>query len=101
MIGKIGLSIKNLIKVFIIYPESTINANSRFFSEGEIIPTASLTMGMGTIFAARKIILLINGKAKKAAFEQLLNDRFNTSCPATILKLHPDVTVICDTEVAD
>ena len=81
--------------------ESTINANSRFFSEDEIIPNASLTMGMGTIFAAKKIILLINGKSKKAAFEQLLNDRFNTSCPATILKLHPDVTVICDTEVAD
>ncbi|MBR2336071.1 MAG: glucosamine-6-phosphate deaminase [Clostridia bacterium] len=81
--------------------ESTIQANSRFFSEGEIMPTASLTMGMGTIFAAKKIILLINGKAKKAAFEQLLNDRFCTSCPATILKLHPDVTVICDAEVAD
>ncbi len=81
--------------------ESTIQANSRFFSEGEIMPTASLTMGMGTIFAAKKIILLINGKAKKAAFEQLLNDRFTTSCPATILKLHPDVTVICDAEVAD
>ena len=81
--------------------ESTINANSRFFSEDEIIPNASLTMGMGTIFAAKKIILLINGKSKKAAFEQLLNDRFNTSCPATILKLHPDVTVICDAEVAD
>ena len=81
--------------------ESTIQANSRFFSEGEIMPTASLAMGMGTIFAAKKIILLINGKSKKAAFEQLLNDRFSTSCPATILKLHPDVTVICDTEVAD
>ena len=80
--------------------ESTIQANSRFFSEGEIMPTASLTMGMGTIFAAKKIILLINGKSKKAAFEQLLNDRFSTSCPATILKLHPDVTVICDEEVA-
>ena len=81
--------------------ESTIKANSRFFSEGEIMPTASLTMGMGTIFAAKKIILLINGKSKRAAFEQLLNDRFSTSCPATILKLHPDVTVICDAEVAD
>ena len=81
--------------------ESTIKANSRFFSEGEIIPTSALTMGMGTIFAARKIILLINGKSKKAAYEQLLSDRFSTSCPATLLKLHPDVTVICDSEVAD
>ena len=81
--------------------ESTIKANSRFFSEGEIMPTASLTMGMGTIFAAKKIILLINGKSKKAAFEQLTTDRFNTSCPATILKLHPDVTVIYDAEVGD
>ena len=78
--------------------ESTIQANSRFFSEGEIIPTSALTMGMGTIFSAKKIILLINGKNKMAAFEQLLNDKITTSCPATLLKLHPNVTVLCDKE---
>ena len=78
--------------------ESTINANSRFFSEGEVIPTAALTMGMGTIFGAKKIILLINGKNKREVFRQLLTDKITTSCPATFLKLHPNVIVFCDSE---
>lgn len=78
--------------------ENTIEANSRFFSEDEIIPRAALTMGMGSIFGAKKIVLLINGKAKRAALAQLLTDRISTSCPATLLKLHPNVTVLCDSE---
>ena len=79
--------------------QSTIDANSRFFSEDEVMPNAALTMGMGTIFAAKKIILLVNGKSKRAAFEQLISDKINTTCPATILKLHPNVTIFCDSEV--
>ena len=78
--------------------ENTIQANSRFFSEDEVMPTAALTMGMGTIFGAKKIIMLINGKNKSEAFQQLLNDKITTDCPATLLKLHPNVTVLCDKE---
>ena len=78
--------------------DNTIQANSRFFSDDEIMPTAALTMGMGTIFSAKKIIMLINGKNKREAFEKLLNDRITTDCPATLLKLHPNVTILCDKE---
>lgn len=78
--------------------DNTIQANSRFFSDDEVMPTAALTMGMGTIFGAKKIIMLINGKNKREAFEKLLNDRITTDCPATLLKLHPNVTVLCDKE---
>ena len=78
--------------------ENTIQANSRFFSEDEVMPNAALTMGMGTIFGAKKIIMLINGKNKKESFEKLLNDKITTDCPATLLKLHPNVTVLCDSE---
>ena len=78
--------------------ESTKIANSRFFSEDEIMPTSALTMGMGTIFSAKKIILIISGKDKNSAFRQLLDDKITTSCPATLLKLHPNVTVFCDND---
>ena len=78
--------------------ESTIAANSRFFSEGEVMPTSALTMGIGTIFGAKKIILLINGKNKREALHQLFTDKVTTSCPATLLKLHPNVIVLCDSE---
>ena len=78
--------------------ENTIQANSRFFSDDEIMPTCALTMGIGTIFSAKKILLLINGKNKREAFAQLFTDKITTSCPATLLKLHPNVTVLCDSE---
>jgi glucosamine-6-phosphate deaminase len=78
--------------------ESTLEANARFFSEDETMPNSALTMGMGTIFSAKKIILLVSGKSKREVFKQLLTDRISTSCPATLLKLHPNVTVLCDSE---
>lgn len=78
--------------------QSTIQANSRFFSEDEVMPTHAITMGIGTIFSAKKILLLISGKNKRNALEQLFNDMITTSCPATLLKLHPNVIVLCDKE---
>ena len=78
--------------------ENTIEANSRFFTEDEVIPTKALTMGIATILKAKKIILLANGKGKSYAVSELLNDKINTSIPATMLKVHPDVILICDKE---
>jgi len=78
--------------------ENTIEANSRFFTEDEVIPTKALTMGIATILKAKKIILLANGKGKSYAVGELLNDKINTSIPATMLKVHPDVILICDKE---
>lgn len=76
--------------------EDTIDANSRFFERTDMVPTHALTMGMSTIMTAKKIILLANGRSKLEAIRELFSDNITTSTPATLLKLHPDVTVICD-----
>ena len=81
-----------------VLAQSTLEDNSRFFQEGEVMPTAALTMGMGTILNAKKIIMLVSGKSKREVFKELMNDRISTSCPATLIKLHPNVKVICDRE---
>lgn len=78
--------------------ESTINANSRFFSDAGEVPTMALTMGIGTILKARKIIILANGKSKREAVQALLDSKISTENPASILKVHVDVTLICDRE---
>lgn len=78
--------------------ESTLEANSRFFENSEEMPRRALTMGMGTILKARKILLLACGKSKNSAITALLDDRITTEIPATILKTHPNVTLICDEE---
>ncbi len=76
--------------------ESTIDANSRFFSEDEVMPTQALTMGISSILNAKKIILLASGAAKHRVVTELMNDTINTSCPASMLKIHSDVVLICD-----
>ena len=76
----------------------TIDANSRFFESTDLVPKFALTMGMASIFAARKIILLANGASKAQVISELRSDKITTSNPSTLLKLHPDVTIICDKE---
>ena len=75
---------------------STIRANARFFASEADVPTRALTMGMGTILRAKKIIVLANGAAKREAVATMLAGKLTTACPASLLNLHPDVTVICD-----
>ncbi len=78
--------------------QNTIEANSRFFNSIEDVPTAALTMGIGTIMKAKKIILLASGANKKDAIAALKDSFLNCNIPATMLKLHDDVIVICDKE---
>lgn len=77
--------------------ESTIEVNSRFFDSVEEVPRTAITMGIGSIMKARKIILLANGERKREIMDQVINsDTISTFIPASILKLHHDVTVIMD-----
>ena len=78
--------------------ESTINANSRFFSSIDEVPTQSLTMGMASILSAKKIILLASGANKRNAVKGLVDGGITTSNPASLLNIHPDVVLICDRE---
>ena len=73
--------------------ESTINANSRLFERREDVPTQAITMGIGTIMKANKI-LLIAGEDKTDIIEKSLYGKVTPEVPASVLQLHKDVTVI-------
>ena len=75
---------------------STIEANSRFFDSIDDVPKQAITMGLGTIMKAKKIVLLASGKNKHEAIAHLLGDKITSTVPATLLKVHPDVVIICD-----
>lgn len=83
----------------VLLSEDTISANSRFF-ENEIsnVPTAALTMGLRGIMHARKVVLLACGKAKLEIIDRALYGPVTPKLPASILQLHPDLTVICAKE---
>lgn len=82
--------------------ESTINDNRRFFSSREVVPKTAVSMGIGSIMKAKKIILLASGRNKAEIMNKLLSSStISTDMPASFLLLHPDVTIILDKEAND
>ena len=74
--------------------ESTIQANARFFENEADVPRKAVTMGMGCIMQARKVLLIANGAGKKDIVEKAFFGPITPEVPASILQLHPDLTVI-------
>lgn len=73
---------------------STIEANARFFESADEVPKTAVTMGMGGIMNAKKVLLIANGKNKEEIIKKAFFGPITPKVPASILQLHPDVTVI-------
>lgn len=81
--------------------QSTIDSNKKYFEQlGDTMPQYALTMGIGDIMRAKKIILIATGAKKAEAVKNLVEGEVTAQCPASILKLHADVTVFLDKESA-
>lgn len=76
--------------------ESTINANKRFFTSKESMPDKAYTMGINNIMNSKKIIVLVSGKSKAQILKEVIYGAITPHVPASILQLHPDVTIIAD-----
>lgn len=74
--------------------ERTILANARFFASIDEVPRQAVTMGIKTIMSAKKVLLIANGQDKKEIVEKAFYGPVTPNVPASILQLHPDVTVI-------
>ena len=80
--------------------ESTIKDNARFFNSIDEVPTHALTMGIGSIMRAKKIIIIAIGENKAEAIKAMVNGEVTPNCPASILQFHNNVTVMCDKAAA-
>ena len=80
--------------------ESTREANKRFFASIDEVPTHAVTMGIKTVMQARSIILMAIGPAKAPIMTEMLQGPVTEKVPASVLQLHPDVTVYMDYEAA-
>ena len=78
----------------------TIDDNARFFQRREDVPIYAITMGVGTIMEASKIILVANGKTKADAIAQAIEGPVTSMITASALQLHPDVMYFLDREAA-
>ncbi|MGN0459271.1 MAG: glucosamine-6-phosphate deaminase [Eubacterium sp.] len=76
--------------------QSTINDNSRFFNSIEEVPTKAVTMGIGSIMQAKRILIIAIGENKAKAIKQLIDGQVTPECPASVLQFHTDVTLMLD-----
>ncbi len=76
--------------------QSTIDANARFFESADDVPRQALTMGMGCIMAARRILIVASGADKADAVYNAFCGPVDPKCPASILQLHSDVVLVAD-----
>ncbi len=77
----------------------TIKANSRFFADITEVPRRAVSIGVGTIMRAKRIVMMATGASKAPVVEKLLNEPV-ISCefPVSLLRAHRNVTVIVDKE---
>jgi glucosamine-6-phosphate deaminase len=80
--------------------QQTMEDNKRNFAAGEEQPEAAITMGIGTILEARKILLLASGAAKARAVALAVEGPVTSSVSASALQMHADVTMLVDREAA-
>ncbi len=76
--------------------ESTIKANQRFFASYDDVPKQAYTMGIKTIMAAKKILVVVSGKDKAEILKEVVNGPITPKVQASVLQLHDDVIIVAD-----
>jgi glucosamine-6-phosphate deaminase len=80
--------------------KQTIDDNARFFDKVGDVPRFAITMGVGTILEAKKILLIANGEKKANIVAQFIEGPVTSQITATALQLHSLATVVLDEAAA-
>ena len=80
--------------------ENTIKDNSRLFASIDEVPRQALSMGIKNIMNSKAIIMVVSGKNKAEAVRGMVKGEVTPALPASVLQLHPFVTLVCDKEAA-
>lgn len=78
----------------------TIEDNARFFDKMEDVPIYAITMGVGTILEARKLVLVANSEHKADAVAKMIEGPVTSLVTASALQNHPDAAVFVDDAAA-
>jgi hypothetical protein len=70
------------------------------FGDIGLVPEEALTVGLRTIVAARELLMLVTGASKAPALRAMLEEPPGPHCPASLLRDHPRLTVVCDEPAA-
>ena len=94
-------SLSSLTRVKTLTPD-TIAVNARFFG-GDVsaVPTRALTVGVGTILAAREVVILATGRRKARAVRHGIEGGYNHQWTVSALQTHPSGIIVCDEAAAE
>ena len=94
-----SLSSKTRIKTL---TTDTIHANSRFFEGNlDLVPKQALTVGIGTVMAAKEVLLVCNGHQKARALKHCIDGYISHKWTSSMLQMHPHAIVVCDEAACD
>lgn len=80
--------------------EKTRQDNARLFDSMDQVPKYAITMGVGTIMDARKLLMLAGGKGKADAIKNTIEGPISAMVPATIVQMHRHATLLIDEAAA-
>lgn len=80
--------------------QSTANAKAYMFGGLDKVPAKGITMGIKTIMHCKRILLIAKGENKAGIMRKILMGPVIDSVPASVLQLHPFVTVVMDLAAA-
>ena len=80
--------------------ENTIKDNSRLFASIDEVPRQALSMGVKNIMQAKSILMVVSGKNKAKAVKGMIKGEVTPDLPASVLQLHPFVTIVLDKDAA-
>jgi len=80
--------------------ERTRTDNARFFPSPDDVPHHCVTQGLGTIMAARHVVLVATGEAKADAIAHVVEGPVTAMCPSSVLQMHQFATIVIDEAAA-
>ena len=81
---------------------NTIQANSRFFDNDVTkVPRQALTVGVGTVMAAKDVLIVCNGPQKSRALHEIIDNGVNHMWTASVLQMHQHGNIVCTEDATE
>ncbi len=92
-------SLRSLTRVEVLHAQ-TVKDNARFFDTIDEVPKYAITQGLGTILRSSHALLIATGQGKARAVASLVEGPVSASCPASVLQMHNNATIVVDEDAA-
>ncbi|HUU06712.1 MAG TPA: glucosamine-6-phosphate deaminase [Patescibacteria group bacterium] len=94
-----GSQVNSVTRIITLDSLTRKDAASDFFGL-ENVPRRAITMGIGSVLSARRILLMAWGEGKAAVIRQAVEGDISAQCPASFLQTHKNIMIVLDEAAA-